>query len=127
MAITPPIDGPPPSPATDPAAAKEAGQPMPVSGLASPMQMQQQGPDLSGILKMGEAIEQGLLSMMQAVPQVAPDLEAVKNQFMAVLGKFVGQAGSSNGSMPGPGARGQVVTQAGANFPAGGQGSGRPF
>lgn len=100
---------------------------MPVSGLANPIQMQGQGPDLSGVLKMAEAVEQGLLSIMQAVPQVAPDLEQVKAMFMASIGKFVGQAGSSNGSMPGAGVRGQVVTQAGAQFPAAGQGAGRPF
>ena len=127
MPIQPPVDGPPPSPATDPAAAQEAKQPMPVSGLANPIQMQGQGPDLSGVLKMAEAVEQGLLSIMQAVPQIAPDLEQVKAMFMASVGKFVGQAGSSNGSMPGAGVRGQVVTQAGSQFPAAGQGAGRPF
>ena len=133
--MTPPVDGPPPSPATNPAAAREAGQPMPnqapggggAAGLANPISMQQQGPDLSGILKMGEMIEQGMLSIAQSVPQIADEMGQAKAIFMAALGKFVSTSGQSNGSMPGAAARGQVVTQAGSQFPGGGQGSGRPF
>lgn len=127
MPFTPPVDGPPPSPATDPAAAKEAGQPMPVSGLASPIQLASGGPDLSGILMLGEKVEQGMLSIAQAVPTIAPEIEQAKAVFMAAMAKFLTTAGNSNGSMPGQAPRGQVVTQAGAQFPGGGQGSGRPF
>lgn len=127
MPMTPPVDGPPPSPATDPTAAREAGQPMPISGLASPIQMQGSGPDLSGILMLGQKIEEGMLSIAQAVPAIADGINQAKSMFMAALAQFASQSGSSNGSMPGAGATGQVVTQAGAQFPGGGQGSARPF
>lgn len=127
MPMTPPLDGAPPSPATSPEAAREVGRPMPVSGLAQPMAMQPQGPDLSGILTLGEKVEQGMLSIAQAVPPIAAEIEQAKAMFMAALGKFISQAGASNGSMPAGAPKGQVVTQAGAQFPAGGQGAGRPF
>ncbi len=127
MPMTPPIDGPPPSPATDPVAAKEAGQPMPVSQLANPIQMQGGGPDLSGILMLGEKVEQGMLSIAQAVPSISGEIGAAKEMFMAALAKFMSTSGSSNGSMPGQSPRGQIVSQAGNQFPGGGQGSGRPF
>lgn len=127
MPFTPPVDGPPPSPATDPAAAQEARQPMPIDQLASPIQMQGSGPDLSGILTMAEHIEQGMLSIAGAVPQIADEMGQAKALFMAAIGRFVSQAGSSNGSMPAQSPKGQQVTQAGAQFPGGGQGAGRPF
>jgi hypothetical protein len=126
MPFTPPVDGPPPSPATSPAAAQETGQQNPVSNLAQPMQMQGQGPDLSGILQLGQKLVEGTLALAQAVPIIAPEMNQIKELFMAALGKISSQS-PGNGSMPGAGAKGTVVTQAGPQFPGGGQTAGRPF
>lgn len=123
-------DGAPPSPATDPAAAQEVGQPMALSGLSSPMQLQASGPDLSGIFTLIQKLEEGLLTLAQAVPMIAPDIEHARVILMQAGGKFATQA-TGSGTSPsaplvpgaptgGPAAgapTGQVVTQAGAQFP----------
>lgn len=127
MPFTPPVDGPPPSPATDPAAAREVGQPIPASQLAAPMQIQPQGPDLSGILQLGHQIDQGLLSLASAVPTIADGIGRIRGQLDALMGQFASTAGQSNGSMPAAQPRGQVISQSGNQWPAGGQQAGRPF
>lgn len=127
MAFTPPVDGPPPSPATDPAAAQEVGKPMPVSGLAKPMQIQGSGPDLSGVLTLGQKLVEGMLALAQAAPIMAGDIAQAKEILMTGLGKVASSAGGGNGSMPGASPTGQVVSGAGPQFPAGGQTSGRAF
>lgn len=117
-------DGPPPSPAIDPAAAKETRQPPPpgaqaqqIQGLAPGIGMPQQGADLSGILTLGQKVEESMLTLMQAAPIMAPELEQARTLLMNALGKFANQGGS-NGSMPkGPAPSGSVVTPAGAQFP----------
>jgi hypothetical protein len=132
MPFTPPVDGPPPSPATDPAAAQEVGRPGPAqppgasAGLAKPLQMQGSGPDLSGVLTLGQKLVEGALSLAQAVPVIAGEMAQVKELIMTALGKIASQS-PGNGSMPGPNPQGQVVTQAGPQFPGGGQGAGKPF
>lgn len=90
------------------------------------------GPDLSGILTLGEKLEQGLITLAQAVPLIAPDLEQAKALLMNALGRFAAQAGGTGTSSSMPlsatpgGPTGTVVSQAGAQFP-GSQGGGRPF
>lgn len=123
-AVIPSTDGPPPSPDLDPAAAREAGrpQPMPISGLASPMQAAPQGPDVSGIYTLGQKLEEGLLALSQAAPSIATDLEQCRSLLMNALGKFATQSSGSgtSGTLPVvPPPTGQVVTPAGAQFPGG--------
>ncbi len=149
MAITAPIDGPPPSPETDPAAAREAGRPAAqiaqlTAGQNSAMPA---GPDLSGILVLGQKLVEGMLALAQAAPLIAPEMDQAQSIVMNALGKFSSQAATGTGtssSMPlatplpggqtaptppggGPPPQGQVVTQAGSQFPGAVSGSSRPF
>ena len=125
MPIAPPTDGPPPSPALDPAAARETGQPMPntqgIQGLASPMSLQPQGPDLSVVNKMFQAVKEALLLLAQAVPAQAAGLQNI----ISLVDTEAKTFGNTNGSTPG--ATGQVTTQAGAQFPGGGISQGKSF
>lgn len=119
-----PIDGPPPSPATDPAAAREVG--MPIDQLTTPMQIQPQGPDLSGLNTLGQKLIEGMLALAQAAPVIARDMDMAVATMQQALGKLGSQAGmGGSGSMP-PRVAGSVVTQAGAQFP-GSQAGGRPY
>lgn len=118
MPMTPPVDGPPPSPATDPAAAKEAGQPFPISQLAGPMAMQPQGPDLSGVNTLIQKLQEGLLTLSGALPMIAPELEQCRSILAAAAGRFLSQVASSSGKPgAGPAPTGQVVSPAGPQFP----------
>lgn len=136
------LDGPPPSPETDPAAAAEAGRPAAqvqqlIGGQGGSAAMGP-GPDMSGIMTLGQKLEEGLLTLAQAAPLIAPDMEQARSILMNALGKFAASASagpsSSSAPMPGPGgvpATGQpptglTPTQAGSQFP-GAQGGGKPF
>lgn len=150
MPITAPIDGPPPSPETDPAAAREVGRPSSqVAQLtAGQNTAMPAGPDLSGILVLGQKLVEGLLALAQAAPLIAPEMDQAQGIVMNALGKFSSQAATGTGtssSMPlatplpgapaggapggqgGPPPRGQVVTQAGYQFPGAISGSSRAF
>jgi hypothetical protein len=85
------------------------------------MSMQSQGPDLSGVNKMFQAIKEALLLLAQSVPAQAAGLQQIISQVDAEAAKF----GSANGAQPG--ATGQVTTQAGAQFPGGGIAHGKSF
>jgi len=85
------------------------------------MSMQPQGPDLSGVNKMFQAIKEALLLLAQSVPTLAPDLQSIISQVDGTAAKF----GTQNGSQPG--ATGQVTTQAGSQFPGGGMSQGKSF
>lgn len=154
MPITAPIDGPPPSPETDPAAAREVGRPSSqVAQLtAGQNTAMPAGPDLSGILVLGQKIVEGLLALAQAAPSIAGDMDQAQGIVMNALGKFSSQAATSPGTSPsmplatplpggapagggggapaapgGPPPQGQVVTQAGVQFPGAVGGSSRAF
>lgn len=141
--IAPPTDGPPPNPVTSPAAAQEAGAaPSAITALLGGAGGATQGPDLSGIMMLGQKLEQGLISLAQAVPLIAPDLDQCKAMLLNALGKFASSTVGGTGTSPtapmqtmpgqpqpqaGGGApTGMSVSQAGPQFP-GAQGGGRPF
>lgn len=100
------------------------------------------GPDMSGIMTLGQKLEEGLLTLAQAAPLISPDMDQCRSILMNALGKFAAQAGAgsgtsgsaplanpaaSAGAMPAPPAQGSPsVTQAGSQFP-GAQGGGKPF
>lgn len=125
MPITAPIDGPPPSPETDPAAAREVGRPSAQVAQLTAGQGQTPGmpagPDLSGVLVLGQKIVEGMLALAQAAPQIAPEMDQAQSIVMNALGKFSSEAAS------GPPARGQVVDQAGSQFPGAFSGNSRPY
>lgn len=140
MPLNAPIDGPPPSPETDPAAAKEAGRPAAqVAGLTAGQgqtgPMMGAGPDLSGIMALGMKIDEAVATMAQAVPLVAPEMEQIRALLTNALGKFsasggtgsspsaplVNPAGAPSGPAPAP------VAAAGAGFPGAISGNSRPY
>lgn len=151
MALTAPIDGPPPSPETDPTAAREAGRPASqvaqLTGGQNPAMPA--GPDVSGILVLGQKIVEGMLALAQAAPLIAPDMDQAQAIVMNALGKFSSQAATGTGSSPSlplaggapqmgggggapapsqaPPPKSQVVSQDGTQFPGAYQGGSRPF
>ena len=123
------LNGPPPSPMIDPAAAQESN---PMRTLVGPQAAQmQQGPDVSGLLMLGQKLSEGLLTLAQAVPEIADDINQcdgiLKNALARVLETQAGTGTSSSTPIggaptsPPPGS----VTQAGVQFPGGGFGQGR--
>lgn len=126
MPIAPPLDGPPPSPAVDPAAAQETG--------ASPGQVQSllggqnpafpSGPDLSGVLTLGQKIDAALTTLAQAVPLISPEIQQMQAILTNALGKFSATSTGSgtSGQMP----MGMVVSPTGNQFP-GAMNAGKPF
>lgn len=156
MALTAPIDGPPPSPETDPTAAKEVGRPSSqVAQLtAGQNPAMPAGPDVSGILVLGQKIVEGMLALAQAAPLIAPDMDQAQAIVMNALGKFSSQAATGTDSSPSlplaggapqmgspaggggggapspsqaPPPKSQVVSQDGVQFPGTYQGGSRPF
>lgn len=149
MALTASTDGPPPSPVTDSAAAQEAGRPASaVAGLVAGSGQNPQmpaGQDTSGIMVLGQKLIEGILTLAQAAPLIAPDMDQAQSIIMNALGKFAAQSVGGTGTSPtmplapagappagqGPapatgGGGGAPVSQSGAQFP-GNQGGGRPF
>jgi hypothetical protein len=97
--------------------------------LVGPQAGAPQQPDLSGLLMLGQKLSEGLLTLAQAVPEIADDIAQcdgiLKNALARVLET---QAGAGASMMPGgepssppPGS----VTQAGVQFPGGAFGQGR--
>lgn len=143
MALTASTDGPPPSPMTDASAAQEAGRPASaVAGLVGGSQAGQMGPgqDTSGIMVLGQKLIEGILTLAQAAPLIAPDMDQAQSIIMNALGKFAAQSVGGTGTSPtmamgtapaapvapAAGGGGAPVSQSGAQFP-GNQGGGRPF
>lgn len=145
MAFAPPTDGPPPSPALDPAAAQEAGMPASaVAGLTagSALTSAPAGPDVSGILALGQKLVEGMLALAQAAPMIGPDMDQAQSIVMNALGKFSsGATGTGTSSTSpltttpqqppaqtqAPPPKGAVVSQAGPQFPGALTGNSRPF
>lgn len=125
--ITGNLDGPPPSPATDPMAAQEGGaSPDAVAGLvAGRVPGVPQGPDMSGLMMLGNKLDEGLLTLATAAPLIGPDIEQIRAMLANAMGRFAAQSGGEGGMggrMPAP----PPVTQAGPQFP-GSTSAGRPF
>lgn len=92
-----------------------------------------QGPDNSGLLILGQKLSEGILTLAQAMPEVAGQLDQARamlenalanwsQQTMSNQDQQMGAPGSGLASPP-PGA----TTQAGAQFPGGGFQAGRAF
>lgn len=140
MAFAPPTDGPPPSPMLDPAAAQEAGRPASaVAGLTAGSQLTAPpGPDVSGVLSLGQKIVEGLLALSQAAPVIGPDMDQAQAIVINALGKFSAGA-TGTGTSPAaplagpqmqtqaPPPKGAVVGQAGPQFPGAVTSNSRPF
>lgn len=137
MPMIAPTDGPPPSPALDPAAAQEAGRPAsavqtltagqrPSAAMGGnmPGAMQGGGPDLSGIMVLGQKIDEALLALAQAAPVIGPDVQQMQAILMNALGKFAAQASSAGPGQPQP--TGLTVSRSGPQFP-GAQDGGKSF
>lgn len=127
------LDGPPPSPVTSPPAASESSQMKMLTGGAAPGQPGGPGagqpagaPDMSGIMMLGQKIEEALLSLAQALPAqggiFGQAAELLKN---GIAQAMQSQPGGGAGTQPGGGAPAGSVTQAGNQFPGGGFGAGR--
>lgn len=127
------LDGPPPSPVTSPPAASESSQMKMLTGGAAPGQPggpgsgQGSAPDMSGIMMLGQKIEEALLSLAQALPAqggiFGQAAELLKN---GIAQAMQSQPGGAGGVQPGGGAPAGSVTQAGNQFPGGGFNAGRP-
>lgn len=137
MAFTGPqtLNAPPPSPATDPRAAGESspintmtgGQPPAAGATGQPTP--QAGPDMSGILMLGQKVSEAMLTMAQALPAQAGLIDQARAMWENALAQWTQTAGSSPAGASGapmsppPGS----VTQSGTQFPGGGFAAGKPF
>lgn len=131
------LSGPPPSPQLDPAAAAaQATPPNPMRTLAGPAGGVGQspggapaGPDQSGLLQLGQKLQEGLLTLAQAAPDISDDMNQcvgiLQNALAKVLESQAGTGTAGKGPIGGPPA--PVVTQSGVQNPGGGFGAGKPF
>lgn len=108
---------------------------MPVSGLAPSIggggggagTPPQSGPDFSGVMMLGNKLEQGLLALSQAIPSAAGQLDQARELMMDALAQFAATASSmTSQDTQAPKPQGLTVTGAGSQFP-GSQRGGRPF
>jgi hypothetical protein len=88
------------------------------------------GPDLTGVMALGQKIGEAILMLAGTMPDVAPQL----NQALELVANAVASHLQTQGSTPGipgtPGGnagmpRGGGMVQAGVQYPGGGFGSGR--
>lgn len=135
----------PPNPVTSPAAAGESspirtltggmpppqpGQPAPPGGAPSGIP---QGPDNSGLLILGQKLSEGILTLAQAMPEVAGQLDQARAMLENALANWSQQTMSNQDQQmgaPGAGVANpppQATTQSGPQFPGGGFGQGRAF
>ena len=128
------LDGPPPNPATDPRAAAESSPTRTLIGGTPPGQPGQSappaGPDMSGVLMLGEKVTEAMISLAQMMPahtglidQARALLETALAQWVQGQASAAMQPGMGVPSSPPPGA----VSQAGPQYPGGGMHMGRPF
>ena len=59
------------------------------------------GPDMSGVLQMGQALSDGILTLAQALPQAATQLAQANELLLDALAQFVQSASSSPALAPG--------------------------
>lgn len=125
------LDAAPPSPVTSPPAASESSKLQMLTGGAAPGQpggpgdgQSSSAPDLSGIMLLGQKLDEGLLSLAQALPAQAglfgQASELLKNAIAQAMQSQPG-GGAAGGGMAPAGA----TTQAGTQFAGGGFGAGR--
>jgi hypothetical protein len=130
------LDAPPPSPVTSPPAARESSQlglltggAPPMSGMAGPPGMPQ-GPDLSGVMALGQKIDEAILTIASVMPEIAGQLDQARELIANAVAGFLQNQGSAPGVPGVPGGtagmpRGGGIVQAGNSVPGGGFGQGR--
>lgn len=107
------LDAPPPSP--------QAGGGMPgVTGLAAPLRPGSAMPPeiLTGALAVGEKINDQIDALSQVAPDIAPDLQMLKEQLQMILAKLLIAGGQSTApSNPGPNFTGGTMDRGQAGPP----------
>lgn len=129
------LDEAPPNPVTDPTAAAESSPTRTLTGGVPPgtpgASQPAAGPDMSGVLMLTQKVSEAILSLSQMMPNQAGLLDQARTMLETAAAQWVtGQAsaqmqpgGMDVPTSPPPGA----VSQAGAQWPGGGFGAGRPF
>jgi hypothetical protein len=135
------LDGPPPNPVTFPPAARESSQlgvltggapPMPGAGgmPGGPGQMPSSGPDLGGLMALGQKVDEAILTLAGVMPEAASQLDQARELIANAVAGYLQTQGSTPGVPGVPGGtagmpRSGGLTQAGTQFPGGGFGQGR--
>jgi hypothetical protein len=145
------LNAPPPNPVVDPAAAREssklgmlAGGAPPASALMGPPGASPPdgsmppggpagmpaGPDLGGLMMLGQKVDEAILTLASVMPAVAPQLDQARELVANAVASHLQNLGSAPGipGIPGGNAglpRGGGIVQAGTQFPGGGFGAGR--
>lgn len=140
------LDGPPPSPVLNPEAASNSSKLQMLTGGAAPGQPGGPGSagapagaqnDMAGVLALGQKISEAILTLSQAMPAQAGQLDQGRELIENAIAQFLQTSGGTGTSPtapmqaapPAPGAppanAGPPVTQSGTQFPGGGFGAGR--
>lgn len=93
--------------------------------LVGPQAGQQpgQGPDLSGLLQLGQKLSEGILTLAQGVPEIADEMKQCNEILLNALAHVVeGQSGGPGSPTSPPST---PVTQSGTQFTGGGLGGGK--
>lgn len=139
------LDQAPPSPVQDPAAASNTsklgmltggappgaapqapgappgpGGPMPPGGGGIPGGGPGGGNDVSGVLMLGQKLDEAILSLAQVMPGQAGQLDQARELVANAVAQFLQNNPGMGGTAPGG-----SVTQAGNQYPGGGFGAGR--
>ena len=131
------LDAPPPSPVTSPPAARESTKlgmltggapPMPGAGGSGGMPgMGSSAPDLSGVMALGQKIDEALLALADVMPESAGQFDQARELVANGVASYLQKQGSTPGvpGVPG-GTAGMPRGDAASNqFPGGGFGQGR--
>lgn len=119
------LNGPPPNPVTDPAAAQESSPARTVMGGAIPPAGPAAGPDMTGVLALYQKVDEACLALAQMDPAQAGQIDTARTLIEQCAARFSTQSASNAMGLPlspPPG----VVSQAGPQFP-GSQVSGRAY
>lgn len=97
--------------------------------LVGPQAGQQpgQGPDLSGLLQLGQKLSEGILTLAQGVPEIADEMKQCNEILLNALAHVVeGQSGQQPAGAP-TSPPSTPVTQSGTQWAGGGFGAGKSF
>jgi hypothetical protein len=88
------------------------------------------GPDLAGMLALGQKIDEAILTLAGVMPEAAGQLDQARELIANAVAGYLQTQGSTPGIPGTPGGtagmpRGGGVVQAGNQFPGGGFGAGR--
>ncbi len=92
--------------------------------------MPSSGPDLGGLMTLGQKIDEAILTLASVMPDVAPQLGQARELVANAVANYLQNQGNTPGipGVPGGNAgapRGGGIVQAGTQFPGGGFGQGR--